>query len=504
MEPSVDNLRLILGLKLKNLRLAQGSSLKDVAAEAGVSISYLSEIEKGKKYPKPEKMLDLARALGVPFDELVSQQVDESLVALKQAIASPFAQEFPFRLFGVEPQDLVSLMANMPDKAGALIRTFAEVSRNYDVRVEHILFAALRSYQQLHGNHFPDLEARAAAYRVAKGWDDAPLRAETLRAVLEDEHGYTFDTDTLRTHPDLRGFRSVFVADGGPTGGPKLFVNAGLLPSQRAFLYARELGFAVLGGGERPETSSWLKVTSFEQVLNNFEASYFAGALLISRAALGRDLKAFFQEAVWDEAAFLAAFDRYHATPEMFFYRLTQLIPADFGLREIYFMRFNNARGTDRYTLTKVLNMSHVPVPHGIRRDEHYCRRWPSMAALQALDAQQSAGDGDRPVVQVQRSHFLDDGATFFEIALARPLALTEGTNTAVSIGFLATEAFRRAVRFWKDPAVPSRDVNLTCERCPLPAEVCHVRAAPALVLEERAQQVRREQALAALGVTLD
>ena len=503
METSVDNLRLILGLKLKNLRLARGASLKEIAQRAGVSISYLSEIEKGKKYPKPEKLIDLAQALDVPFDELVSQQVDESLVALKQAISSPFVQEFPFRLFGIEPQDLVSLMASLPDKAGALIRSFAEVARNYDVRVEHFLFAALRSYQQLHGNYFPDLEARAAAYRAANGWDDAPLRADVLRTVLEEAHGYTVDTDTLHAHPDLHGFRSVFVEGGGTKRGPKLLVNSNLLPSQQAFLYAREIGFQVLGADERPETSSWLKVTSFDQVLNNFEASYFAGALLIARTALVRDLKAFFQQSVWDEGAFLAAFDRYHATPEMFFYRLSQLIPADFGLREIYFMRFNNPRGTDRYTLSKVLNMSHVPVPHGVRRDEHYCRRWSSMGALRALDAQQSAGAGNRPVVQVQRSHFLDDGATFFEIALARPLALTEATNTAVSIGFLATESFRRAVRFWKDPAVPTLDVNLTCERCPLPPDVCHVRAAPAVVLDERAQQQRREQALADLGVTL-
>ena len=504
METSVDNLRLILGLKLKNLRHERGASLKEIAERAGVSISYLSEIEKGKKYPKTDKLIDLARALDVSFDDLVSQRVDASLDPLKQAIASPFVQEFPFQLFGVETQDLVSLMASMPDKAGAFIRTFADISRNYDVRVEHFLFAALRSYQQLHGNHFPELEEQATAYRSAKGWDDGPIVADTLRAVLEEEYEYTIDTETLPGHPDLSGFRSVFVAEGGRGGGPKLLINGNLLPSQQAFIYAREIGFEVLGVEDRPETSSWLKVTSFEQVLGNFRASYFAGALLISRTALDRDLKAFFQQARWDEAAFLAAFDRYHATPEMFFYRLSQLIPADFGLREFYFMRFNNPRGTNRYVLTKVLNLSDVPVPHGFRRDEHYCRRWPSMAALRALDAKQSADSDDGPVVRVQRSHFIDNDATFFEIALARPLALTEGTNTAVVLGLLTDERFKRTVRFWNDPAIPTLDVNLTCERCPLPPDVCHVRAAPPTVLDERARQARREAALAGLGVTLD
>ena len=503
METSVDNLRLILGLKLKTLRQDRGAPLKEVAERAGVSVSYLSELEKGKKYPKAEKLVDLARALDVSFEELVSPSVGEALGPLKQAIASPFVQEFPFRLFGIEPEDLMSLLAGMPEKAGALVRAIAEVARHHDLRVDHFLFAALRSHQQLHGNHFPELEDEAAAFRVARDWPDAsPVSPTTLRTILEDEHGYTVDTATLPGHPDLGGLRSVFVPAGA--GGPTLYLNGNLLPAQQAFILARELGFEVLGIDERPATSSWLKVRSFDEVLGNFHASYFAGALLIPRRALGADAGAFFQRKRWDGDAFIDAFDRYEATPEMFFYRLSQLIPTDFGLREIYFMRFNNRRGTDRYELSKVLNLSRVAVPHGVQRDEHYCRRWPAMGALRALAAQQDRGDGDAPVLRVQRSHFLADDVTFFEIALARPLALTEGTNTAISLGLLVDERFRRAVRFWEDSAIPTVDVNLTCERCPLPPDVCRVRAAPPVVLDAAERQARREAALAALGVALD
>jgi hypothetical protein len=125
------------------------------------------------------------------------------------------------------------------------------------------------------------------------------------------------------------------------------------------------------------------------------------------------------------------------------------------------------------------------------------------MAALRSLDARQAADGDDGPVVRVQRSHFIDDDATFFEIALARPLALTEETNTAVVLGLLTDERFKRTVRFWNDPVIPTIDVNLTCERCLLPPDVCQVRAAPPTVLDERARQTRREAALADLGVTL-
>jgi XRE family transcriptional regulator, fatty acid utilization regulator len=110
-------------------------------------VSYLSEIEKGKKYPKPGKLIDLARALEVPFDSLVTLQVEEKLDPVKAVFSSSLLREFPFDLFGVEPQDLFDLVTQDPTKAGALLRTFLEVGRLYDVHAEHFLLAALRSYQ---------------------------------------------------------------------------------------------------------------------------------------------------------------------------------------------------------------------------------------------------------------------------------------------------------------------------------------------------------------------
>ena len=38
----------------------------------GLSASYINEIEKGKKYPKAEKIMMLAEGLGVEYDDLVS------------------------------------------------------------------------------------------------------------------------------------------------------------------------------------------------------------------------------------------------------------------------------------------------------------------------------------------------------------------------------------------------------------------------------------------------
>ena len=500
-----DRLRLILGAKLRTLRQERKLSLQALSKKAGLSVSYLSEIEQGKKYPKPDKLIDLAHALSVPYDDLVSLRVDRGLDAVKAAIESPLVQRFPFELFGIEPQEVLRLLAGMPAQSAALVRAVGDVTRAYDARIEHFLFAALRAYQQAHHNHFPDLERAADRLRARLG--DGPMDAPTLRRALEERHAYRIDTETLAGHAELGHLRSVYAET---DGGPVLYANGALREVQLAFLYARELAFLARGATHRPVTSSWMEVESYEQVLENFEASYIAGALLMPAAEVDAALDAAFAERTWDDRAMVRLMRRFGVTPEMLFYRLTQRLPDALSLEELFFLRFHHDVGADRFTLTKTLNLSGVPVPHGIERDEHHCRRWPAMRALRDLDRAQAraAGQGetfDEPVVAAQRSHFVGDDAeapgggpaSFFVIAVARPLALTPGVHAAVSLGVRLGRGTRRRAKFADDPSVADVDVALTCERCPLAD--CRVRAAPARVLREREAHARRTSALAKL-----
>ncbi|MEO1083882.1 MAG: helix-turn-helix transcriptional regulator, partial [Acidobacteriota bacterium] len=68
MELNSESLRFILGLKLRQYRLDHGWGLKDVASRTGLSVSYLSEIEKGRKYPKPDKLIQIAKGLNLTYD----------------------------------------------------------------------------------------------------------------------------------------------------------------------------------------------------------------------------------------------------------------------------------------------------------------------------------------------------------------------------------------------------------------------------------------------------
>ena len=59
-----------LGKNIKNLRACREYSQAILAEKADVSITYLSKIERGLKFPKPDILTQLADGLGVELYEL--------------------------------------------------------------------------------------------------------------------------------------------------------------------------------------------------------------------------------------------------------------------------------------------------------------------------------------------------------------------------------------------------------------------------------------------------
>lgn len=60
-----------VGPRLRALRRARGATLADLSAETGITSSTLSRLETGKLRPTLEQLLPLARAHGVPIEDLV-------------------------------------------------------------------------------------------------------------------------------------------------------------------------------------------------------------------------------------------------------------------------------------------------------------------------------------------------------------------------------------------------------------------------------------------------
>jgi len=62
--------REVVGARLRHLRRRHGLTLVEVAALAGISPQYLSEVERGRKDPSSEVLAAISGALGEPLVEV--------------------------------------------------------------------------------------------------------------------------------------------------------------------------------------------------------------------------------------------------------------------------------------------------------------------------------------------------------------------------------------------------------------------------------------------------
>lgn len=485
---------IIFGMKIRQARMEKGMTISDLAAACDLSPSYMTEIEKGRKHPRADKILRMAEVLGKEYDELVSIKLEPSLAYLETALASPLLREFPFEEFSLDEGHLVELLTRAPAKASALLHAIVEISRRYALKEEHFLWAMLRSYQEIHDNYFPELEDAAGEFVQAQGIEtDRPVTLQTLENIIRDEFNYELEDSKLAADAALAGYRSVFVAN----ERPRLFINRLLRPRQVKFLLAREIGYQCLGLQERSFTSSPDRLDSFQQVLNDFKASYFAGALLIPRTSIVEDLKVFLAQESWRPRLLLDMLTRFEVTPEMLLYRFSELIPEFFGPK-LHFMRLHRTNG--RYRLVKRLNMNRLPIPAGLDLREHHCRRWLATRLLREMgDGEPADVDWETPLVGVQKSEFLQTGERFLSLGFARPLVLSPKVVSSAVVGFRVEPGLGQSIRFVNDPAIPSVIISETCERCPLTAEQCTVRAAEPTVLLEEQVKAERQDALGRL-----
>lgn len=480
MQNNEQNIRLIFGLKLRQLRQENKLSLVELSTKSGLSVSYLNEIEKGKKYPKAEKIAAISNALGVSYDKLVSLKTGKSLSHVSRFLENNFIQELPLEVFGIDKKKIVELVSNAPAKVTAFISTLNKIARDYDMTQEHFYFAAVRSYQEMHENYFEEIEEAvekfSAEYKVNT---NRPLTVEELKDIVVNRFGYKLDEKKLGSVPSLENMRSVYLSN-----GKRFMINNKLAGSQQAFIYAKEIGYQYLGLKERAYTTPWNKANSFEQVLSNMKASYFAGALLINRDILVKDLKSFFASKDFDSKKMLEMMDKFDTSPEMFMHRLTNLIPRYFGLNNLFFLRFNNNLGSEEFSLSKELHLSQLHQPHRNELKEHYCRRWVSIDVFEKVEELKKKKKYNGPIVAVQRSKYADSGNEYFCITLARRLGRTPHANLSVTIGFLVNNDFKKKVAFHDDENVPVKMVNETCERCSI--SDCKERMVRAYVLEKQ------------------
>ncbi|RGC68244.1 Transcriptional regulator ClgR [Micromonospora sp. MW-13] len=70
-------LRRVIGGVLRRIRTRQGRTLREVAEAAGVSLPYLSEVERGRKEASSEVLAAICRALGIRLSDLLEEARDD-------------------------------------------------------------------------------------------------------------------------------------------------------------------------------------------------------------------------------------------------------------------------------------------------------------------------------------------------------------------------------------------------------------------------------------------
>ncbi|MCS6821804.1 MAG: XRE family transcriptional regulator [Microscillaceae bacterium] len=488
------NKELIFGLKIKQLRLEKGYSLQELAQKTGIAVSYLNEIEKAKKYPRPDKIKLLAQALDVSVQELTSPQLSENLKPIEILINSHLFTEQSLEIFGLAKIGIVSLFSDKPSKANAFIRTLLELARNYDLSRERFYMAILRSYQEMHENYFEEIEVQAQAFRQKYHiGQEQSVDKLYLQKILEENYHYKVDFLNLHQYPDLQTLRTVMQPKQKASQKNILWLNPKLSETQQIFALAREIGYNFLQLKERVYTSTWVRANSFEELLHNYQASYFAGALLIPALQLKADLAHLFQQDFWSEEIFLAIMRKYKASPEMFLHRFISIITHYFNIKKLFFLRFTHQRNTQNFILDKELHLSDLHNPHATNLHEHYCRRWISLDILRQLEQRQTMGQNEI-MCKTQISQYYDSPNEYFCISIARNLPNASEINTSVTIGLLINEDLKKIIRFVEDKKVLKRQVGVSCEKCA--AINCQERAAEAIYVHQRLKNEKILQSL--------
>ena len=475
MNVEKDYIKLIFGLKLKQARTNKNLSLFGLAKITDLSKSYLNEIEKGKKYPKTDKIILLSEKLDVSYDSMVSLKLDNNLAPIGEILKSGILKEIPLDIFGIQENDLIDIIANAPAKVNAFISTIIEIAQHYNLTRESFFLAALRSYQEAHNNYFEDLELKVLQFSKAFHIDiDTKISIEELSAILMEEYGYTIQEIVFSEQEELGDLRSIFVPK-----SKTLLLSLDIDEPQKAFILAKEIAYNYLEITERLFTFSWIKFDNFDQVLNNFYASYFAGALLIPRQHLIDELNLFLSKTDPKPQEMILLMGKFNVSPESFYQRLTNILPKDFQLKNLFFLRLSHKTGADTYQIKKELHITNQQEPHANEMNEHYCRRWVSIKTIENAMKQ-------------NKDHFFDAQISRYDNSSNEYLVFSSATLDpfkkdclrSISVGILITPSVKKKFKFIDNKSIQKQIVGVTCETCAV--KNCLERASPPIQLEQK------------------
>ncbi len=273
--------KLYLGRRLRRLRRELGLNQSAMAAEIGVSPSYLNHLERNQRPVTAQVLLRLAESFDVDLKSFAAEGGEGTGAGqLAEILADPM-----FGGIAVPRYELVEVADNAPAVADALARLYAalvELRRQpptdgeRDERAPLTPQSWVRDHIQAQRNHFPYLEEAAETLAGALG--DPLSVAEPLRRRLKEGFGIEARVvppetlDGASQHYDLHRKR--------------LMLSALLRPESRTFGLAYQLALVEF----RPLIEKMIEAAAppdapTRRLLHMSLANYAAGAIMMPYAA---------------------------------------------------------------------------------------------------------------------------------------------------------------------------------------------------------------------------
>lgn len=475
-------LRKIFAFKLMYYRKKRGFSFPELERKSGISKSHLNEIEHEKKNtPSLDRIQQLAKALGISYEELISTDGEKEIRPIVNFLKSDFFSTFPMKIFGIKEELLTKLLSHEPKKFAGFIATLQKLSRSLHLSHNEFFRAAMRSYQDIHDNYFEDVENEVLAFTSAHSEIGIDADVISLEVFLKEKYGIHIDSDTLSMNESLGSVRSYYSQK-----NRRLYISTKLSPSQRKFLLIREVAIRWMKLSPRPLETPAMHGSSFELLIHHFKASYFAAAFLMPQDELYRDMLSMAQMIDWESDTLISLLGKYDVTPETLFYRMVNIFVSKFKFNNLFFVRLEeHPNDFKRFSVTKELHIGKLHQPYSTDHNEHYCRRWISVNLIRRLQVEY--GDDTHVIADTQISHYQDTPNKYLCISIALRRRFEQKKIMSITIGILIDEHVRSVFRFLNSPELRQRVVHTTCESCPI--SDCNARAVPPYTLK----QVRRK-----------
>ncbi len=268
-----------IGGKLRRMRQERRLNQAQMAAELGISPSYLNLIESNRRPVTARVLLQIADKLKIDIGTLSGAGDDERLTSdLMEALSDPVFEEHD-----VKANDVRELVSTLPTLGRALLALYRShlmgqspsnggPGASGEANLSVLPSEEVSDFLQQRQNHFPDLE-RAAE----KLWQDNDLAVHTLQSdlvrVLAQRLAVQVEiVPAERMQNLLRAYNPLT---------RRLMLSELLTPSARAFQLAHQIAFLT----QRPQlehlASGKLTSAASEALARSALANYFAAAVMM-------------------------------------------------------------------------------------------------------------------------------------------------------------------------------------------------------------------------------